>query len=1076
MRIAVLVMLLAAALQPWMVAPIELAETDLTMPSAGNGVDVIAETEPNNVNTSGQEVYPGDVVRGAVDMWDDELDWFTVWLEPGQTLLLTLSHAAGDGVSMSVWDENNTHLGASNPGKTRDTIFLNEEETEMGGAYSVSINATMTEAGGGAYVLEIDAGYMVNWYSPQVGWYAASEFYDAQGDLMYEMTLSSYQFAQASSTGVNAAPVWTAGDYWNFSVETPSMMGMTYSEYHTMTVTGSDTVGGKECYRVSLSGKMSFTMTFGTMSMTSTEEESGVACYAKTTLAKVHENMTMTSSFETTGGFGATSVSGRDGCTTWDDNPDADCDGVEDDWDWCADTPSQEPVDDFGCGLETQQDDGGGGGGGGGSDTDTDGDGVVDADDYCPDTPVGEVADAFGCGVETQGGNNGSGGGGGGGGGGMPCFPSGTDMTQKTVMRSDLTYGGNGMDEFHFPLSEGTVWSDAAVGTGSMSMSIEMGGCVLMSFDIDGSDALPLNYQHLGTQSFTIGTTPVTGHGIQVFAGRSGNNDWATADFTLLESVPDAVAKMGLPFAAWITVVGFNEFSSTVDISASINAQDAPLMFDMQQLTVTDVGAVIVDTMNLSSGNYVLTITGTSGSFERSITVPFEVDNDPDFEVWTLDPWIVLATGVQWVVPTPIFIEPVNGFGADVSLAVTVPEGVTATLDYGSGKAPFMAILTLTIPSTLSAGDYTVIVTGKSGSNVHADEITFTLTSLPEFSLDIENREQLLKDGTITISGVINAHNGLDLTLGGGLDVTIQPYNQAMLDSVNIEWGTMTNGDLPFTVTLTVDPSTPRNEYTVNLNVIALDGGVTHTASIALVTESSTLDGTAKAADDKAVSSGDTNQYDGTDESANNIQNDDSNGQTSDTEDSASGSSSAVLIVAIIGLLGIIAGVVVVLLRKRGGEDEKLAMSDNLWMDQAPMVNQQFGAPVGFADYGMPAQMAQPSYQPAAPVAMPQPAAPVAQPTYQPAAPVAMPQPAAPVAQPTYQPAAPVAMLEPAAPVAAPAPVMTAPPPPAQPTRVDSYLGLPPGGQYDTSTGQTIYVLPDGSRWQMMGDQSFTKL
>ena len=36
-------------------------------------------------------------------MWDDKHDWYSVWLEPGQTLLLTLSHASGDGVSMSVW-------------------------------------------------------------------------------------------------------------------------------------------------------------------------------------------------------------------------------------------------------------------------------------------------------------------------------------------------------------------------------------------------------------------------------------------------------------------------------------------------------------------------------------------------------------------------------------------------------------------------------------------------------------------------------------------------------------------------------------------------------------------------------------------------------------------------------------------------------------------------------------------------------------------------------------------------------------------------------------------------------------
>ena len=120
--------------------------------------------------------------------------------------------------------------------------------------------------------------------------------------------------------------------------------------------------------------------------------------------------------------------------------------------------------------------------------------------------------------------------------------------------------------------------------------------------------------------------------------------------------------------------------------------------------------------------------------------------------------------------------------------------------------------------------------------------------------MDIEDREQIIVDGAMSVSGVINAHNGLDLALGGALDVFIEPYNQDLLDSAVIEWGTMTaNGDLPFTVVFTVDDTIDRNEYTVNLNVIALDGGVTHTASVAFVTESSTLDGTAVVADASAV-------------------------------------------------------------------------------------------------------------------------------------------------------------------------------------------------------------------------------
>jgi len=1057
MRFTVLVILLLASMHPMLAQPSLHDGGNPYFAEAGN-VDVIQEIEPNNLNTTGQEVYPGDVVRGSVDMWSDELDYFGVWLEPGQTLLLTLSHAAGDGVSMSVWDEEGTHLGASNPGKTRDTLFLGEEETDYGGQYIVSVNATMTEAGGGAYVLEIDAGYLVNWYAPQVGWNAATEMFDAKGNLLYTESLSSYQFAESASSTASSAPTWTTGDFWNFSVTMPSMMGVDYNEYHQMTVTGTETVSGNECYRVNLEGKMTFSMSFFGMTTTTTDEETGVACYATSDLSLVHENITFTSKIETSGGLGAMSsdeTSGRS-CTTSDwGEPDEDCDDVEDDWDDCPGTALGAEVDAWGCsdaqnGGGSDGGDGDGGDGNSSSDaTDTDGDGVSDEDDMCPDTTAGATVDMMGCSdAQNNGGNNGgdngSGNGGNDGSGGIDlgigCVPDMSDMSTTTVVRSDLTYA-QGMDYFHFPIEEGTVWSESAMGDGSISMSSEMGGCELFSIDVPASNALPLNYRHLSTKDFTVGNDSVTANGIQVFAGREGNNDWATPDFTLLPSVLDSIAKMGLPFAAWVNVVGFNEFDSTVNMSASIDVENAPIMFDAYQLTIDEAGTVVVDTMNLSSGVYVLTVTGSSnGGAERSITIPFTVDNDPDFEILSFDPWIVLPQGVEWVVPTPIFIEPVNGFGADVSVSVTVPDGVTAQLDFARGSAPFMSILTLTIPANFTAGDYTVIVTGTAGSNVHSDELTFTLTSLPEFSLEIEEREQIITNGAMSISGVINAHNGLDLALGGALDIFIEPYNQALLDSAVIEFGAMnSNGDLPFTVIFTVNDTTDRNEYTVNLNVVALDGGVTHMASVAFVTESSTLDGTAVAADASAVVSGNTSQHDGTEEAAQAIANGEEveqDDQTADDEtkndDSSDSQSSntALIVGSTIGILGVVVGVALVLMRRRDNSTGK-DFNQPQWNHETaqPIPAQASVAPMPDYDTGQQAMQ-------------------------------------------------PVQQVQPVQPAVAPtSPAMvTAPPPPAQLTTVADYTGLLPGGTYDQSTGQTVYVQADGVRWQMMGDGSFNRL
>ena len=1046
-----------------------LAPVNDALRAAGDGVSLVQESEPNNSNTTVDEAYPGDVIVGAVDMWSDDQDWYGIWLEAGQTLLLTLSHASGDGVSMAVWDEEGTSYGASNPGKVRDTMFLNEEQTEMGGMYTIAINATMTEAGGGAYVLEVDAGYDVEWYAPAVGWYAAMETYDARGELMYTATLSDYAFAKASTSTADAAPEWTTGDYWNYSVSASEAgMGASFShdEFHLMTVTGTDTVSSKACYTVDLLGEIDVRMDMMGTTMVFTDNEEGDACYTTAGLKLVAENLSVTSStsIQTSGAMSDTS--GREGCTDGWGDPDQDCDGVSDDWDDCPNTPDGEAVDDWGC-SDAQN-------GGGGGQTDTDGDGIPDENDACPNEPSTAENDLDNDGCVDDDGSGGSGGTGGG--GGMDCIPEGMD--QSTTFEMDVTYP-NGLDAIHFPLVEGTVWSQSTTGTGTFSMAVNMGGCELFSETFEGSDSLPTNHRHLGTQDWALASGTVTAHGIQVFAGREGNDDWATPDFTLLPSVPSSVAEGGLPFAAWVNLVGFNNYTGSPSLTAEVVGSTAGVTYESPSLSVGETGGVIVDTASMDSGDYVLRITASDSTFTHSVDVAFEVDNSPDFSIWTFDPWIVLSTGVPWTVPTPVFVEPVNGFGADVTLSVTVPEGVTATLDYARGTTPFMAVLLLDIPNNLAAGDHTVVVTGTSGSTVHSDEITISMTSLPEFSLDMGDREIAMPsaDGTVTITGSIQAHNGLDLSLGGMMDIMVDPYNEAMLEGLTITWGTLdANGKLPFTVTVPFDANAVSQDTLVTLSVVALDGLVTHTASVAVVQSSSSLDGTATAATSDAVSTGDTTAHDGGDvvSTTNNTGGDNTGGDNTGGDSTDDGSSSedegmgaAVMVGASIGVVGLLAGVAVALLKMRGGDgsSDKSALADGMW--QESMVDQ------GYAQQSVPAMQDL--------GAVPAMTTPVqAQPAVMPASPVASyEQQAAPVVaattQPVTTPSAAPASVEPA--VVAPAPpAATAPPPPQPAARVADYTGLPPGGSYDQSTGVTLYNAPDGSQWQMLADGGFLRL
>ena len=311
----------------------------------------------------------------------------------------------------------------------------------------------------------------------------------------------------------------------------------------------------------------------------------------------------------------------------------------------------------------------------------------------------------------------------------------------------------------------------------------------------------------------------------------------------------------------------------------------------------------------------------------------------------------------------------------------------------------------------------------------------------------------MLTDGPMTLSGAINAHNGLDLNLGGTIEIIIEPYNEALLESAVITWGAIdANGDLTFDVAFDVDNNIPQHNYTVQLLVLSLDGGLAHSASAVFVTESSTLDGTAEVADESVVVSGNTDQHDGTDTAAEDVGENTDNAGTDDNDDdkkdSESQSSSTILMAgSAIAVLGIIIGVAVVVLRGRGGEAGK-DFGNQLWTDGTTQPMAQHGM---MPQQTMPTQAVQPMAQ---------------QPV----------QAAQPMVQQPVQATQPVQPAQPVQTAPAPPAMATAPPPPAQPTTVADYTGLPPGGTYDQSTGQTVYIQTDGVRWQMMPDGSFNRL
>ncbi len=136
-------------------------------------------------------------------------------------------------------------------------------------------------------------------------------------------------------------------------------------------------------------------------------------------------------------------------------------------------------------------------------------------------------------------------------------------------------------------------------------------------------------------------------------------------------------------------------------------------------------------------GQYTLTVTGTAGALSATTTLSLSIAA-PSF---TLSSYGNVNLGQGKSATAAVFVNPQNGFTASVNLSVTgLPNGVTAS--FSPNPVTSNSTLTLTASSAAAVGQYTVTITGTSGSlkattplavNVYAP--TFTLNAPSSITL-----------------------------------------------------------------------------------------------------------------------------------------------------------------------------------------------------------------------------------------------------------------------------------------------------------------------------------------------------
>ena len=302
----------------------------------------------------------------------------------------------------------------------------------------------------------------------------------------------------------------------------------------------------------------------------------------------------------------------------------------------------------------------------------------------------------------------------------------------------------------------------------------------------------------------------------------------ATKDFSIAVSPATITAAPGTSNSTFsVSITGENGFTDSVTLALSGLPAEATTSPAFPFSLPIGKSQTVTLSAPASTGNFQLTVTGTSGTLIHSSPLTLTISVAPDFGIGVTPTTITAGPGG----PTSSFAVSAtgqNGFTGSVAIAISgLPSGALI-----SPASPFSVpaggsqSVNLSIPATASAGTYSVIVTGTSKSLTHSAALALTVELTPDFTIGVSPLTVTAAPGSsFTVS--TTALNGFN----GSVGIAI----------VGLPAGTSTSPTLPFTVaagssqnvSFSVPSTASPGTYSVVVN--GTSGSLAHSASFSLV-------------------------------------------------------------------------------------------------------------------------------------------------------------------------------------------------------------------------------------------------
>ena len=301
-------------------------------------------------------------------------------------------------------------------------------------------------------------------------------------------------------------------------------------------------------------------------------------------------------------------------------------------------------------------------------------------------------------------------------------------------------------------------------------------------------------------------------------------NNWPSSStqpgFLLSASPSNATILQGTSGSTTVSINPLNGFNGSIILTASGLPSGVGATFGTNPATSSSV-LTLSASGAAATGNFTVTLTGTSGSLTSSTTFSLTVTPQGNFTLSASPSSLTLVQGASGA--STIAVNALNSFHSSVSLSVSgLPTGVTASFNPTSTTAT--STVTLTASSTATTGTATVTITGTAGSLTNSTSLSLTVNAPPNFTLSASPTSLTIAQGSSGASTItVNPLNGFNGSVA--LSASGMPSGVTLAFSPASTTGTST-------LTLTANSTATTGSVTVT--VTGTSGGLTKTTTISL--------------------------------------------------------------------------------------------------------------------------------------------------------------------------------------------------------------------------------------------------